>query len=70
MELFFRNEAGGLTDDGAKRSGIEFPMFWNGEGLPTGRSSSKKLDMTSPLGMYGKTEVSEDRNDFIAGESF
>lgn len=70
MELFLRNEAGGLADDGAKRSGVEFPMFWNGESLTTGRSGPKKLDMASALGMYGKTEVREDPNDFVAGEPF
>jgi hypothetical protein len=26
--------------------------------------------MASALGMYGKTEVREDRNDFVAGEPF
>lgn len=70
MELFLRNEAGGLADDGTKRSGVEFPMFRNGEALPTGRSGPTELDMASALGMYGKTEVGEDRNDFVAGEPF
>lgn len=68
MELFFRNEPGGLSDDGAKRSGIKFSMFRNGESLLTGGYGPTELDMASALSMHDKIKVSEDRNDFTSGE--
>jgi hypothetical protein len=68
IELLFRNKPRCLTKDGTQCSSIDFPMFWNRQGLMTGGSGPTELDVASPLGMYGKTKLSEDPNNFIAGE--
>jgi hypothetical protein len=50
VQLLFRNEPTGLTEDGAECAHIQTGVDWNGQNLSPFRSHAFQLHMAAPLG--------------------
>ena len=70
-ELIFGNKPGGLPENSQKCADIQLPMSGNCEGVMlTIRYCTPQLYVTPTLGMYGKTEMLQDLDNFAARQPF
>jgi len=68
VQLIFRNEPTGLTEDGAEGSHIQTCVRWNGQDLSPFRSHAFQLHMAATLGHNEKPERFEDGGNLVSGQ--
>ena len=66
--MIFRNEAAGLTKDGAEGADIQTGVGRNSKDLSPVRSYALQFHMASPLGHNEKAEELEDGDHLMPGQ--